>query len=69
MSKKHKQHQTQEAGQSSSLSHELEYSVIKSDLFKVLLLNVVYLAAIMLLYVGNQRSHFLDQWFARVLHF
>jgi len=51
------------------LSHESEYRIIKFDLIKVIILNVVYLAIILGLYYGNQRTGFLDNWFAKVLHF
>lgn len=51
------------------LSHQAEYLVIKRDLIKVVVLNAFYLALILVLYFGNQRTHFLDNWFAKVLHF
>lgn len=52
-----------------ALSQTAEYRVIKFDLIKVLILNLVYLVVILALYYGNQRDHFLDNWFARVLRF
>ena len=51
------------------LSHEVEYRIIKFDLVKVVILNAVYLAVILFLYFGNQKSHFVDHWFARILKF
>ena len=69
MSKKHRHQHYQSAVLTGSLSHETEYRIIKFDLIKVLLLNAVYLAAILALYFGNRHSHFLDNWFAKVLHF
>lgn len=74
MSKKHKRLMTPSfAGASAqprmALSHESEYKIIKHDLVKVVVLNLIYLAAILFLYFGNQRTHFVDNWFAKVLHF
>ena len=69
MSKKHKHQQYQAAAQSGNMPQVGEYRIIKMDLIKVVILNAVYLAAILALYYGNQKSHFLDNWFARLLHF
>ena len=73
MSKKHKnrQHQTAvtAAVATAGLSHQAEYRVIKLDLIKVLILNAVYLAAILALYYGNRQTGVLDNWFAKILHF
>ena len=75
MSKKHKKHQEFSAAssglpsQSATLSHEAEYRIIKLDLIKVLILNTLYLGVILSLYFANQKSQFLDRWFARILHF
>jgi hypothetical protein len=69
MSKKHKNQQYQAVAQSGSMPHAAEYRIIKMDLIKVIILNAVYLAVILALYFSNQKSHFLDNWFARLLHF
>jgi len=74
MSKKHKRHiiSTPSQGaahQPAGLSHEAEYRIIKFDLVKVLVLNLVYLVAILALYYANLHSGFVDSWFAKVLHF
>ena len=69
MSKKHKNQQYQAYTNTGSSSHEAEYRIIKMDLIKVIILNAVYLAVILGLYYGNQKSHFLENWFARILHF
>jgi hypothetical protein len=69
MSKKHKRSDYQLQQQPGNMSHAAEYRIIKFDLVKVVLLNAVYLAIILSLYFGNSRSHFLDNWFARLLHF
>lgn len=70
MSKKHKQSQEYHSGQpGGGLSHEAEYRIIKFDLVKVLILNLVYLGAILALYFADQKSHFLQNWMAKILHF
>ena len=51
------------------MSHEAEYRIIKHDLIKVLVLNVVYFALIIGLYVANQKIQFLDTMFSKLLHF
>lgn len=45
-----------------------EHLVIKHDLWKVLVLNLVYLAGLLALFFANQRNHFLDTWFARLMN-
>ncbi len=72
MSKKHKNPGVQnnfQSAQNPALTHEAEYQIIKFDLIKVLVLNVVYLAVILGLYFSNQKTQFLEHWFAKVLHF
>ncbi len=70
MSKKHKQGQAYQAGSGVGiLSHEAEYRIIKHDLIKVLILNVVYFGFLVVLYLSNQKTHFLDTWLTKVLHF
>jgi hypothetical protein len=54
---------------SSGLSHTGEYQIIKHDLIKVVVLNLVYLAVLLALFFGNQHTHFVDNWFAKLLHF
>lgn len=69
MSKKHKKPIYITGHPGATLSHETEYRVIKMDLVKVVILNAFYLATILTLYYYNKQSHFLDNWFAKVLHF
>jgi hypothetical protein len=69
MSKKHKRSEYQMPQASQGMSHEAEYRIIKFDLLRVVILNAVYLAIILSLYFANQQSHFLDNWFAKILHF
>ena len=70
MSKKHPQQNSISGSQNNaSLSHEAEYKIIKFDLVKVVILNAVYLGAILVLYFANQKSHVVDNWFAKIFHF
>lgn len=45
-----------------------EYSVIFSDLVRVILLNVLYLALILVLYHYNTKTGFLEHYAARLFH-
>ena len=70
MSKKHKKLGMQTAGNmGAAIDHGAEYRIIKFALIKVIILNVVYLAVIIGLYMANRQSGFLDKWFAKLLHF
>lgn len=64
-----KKHPNSHAGGASHLSHEAEYRIIKTDLYKVLGLNIVYLVVILSLYYTDKTSHYLTSWFAKLLHF
>ena len=63
MAKNNKQVQYQ------ALSYEAEYSIIKKDLFRVLVLNLVYLALILGLYFSDLKHHYLLNFFTKVFHF
>ena len=69
MSKKHKRSEYHIQSQPGTMSHQAEYGIIKVDLIKVVILNAIYLAVILFLYFGNQKTHFVDHWFAKLLHF
>lgn len=70
MSKKNKKHEFKAVAQTAGgMSHEAEYRIIKHDLIRVVILNAVYLVVILTLYYTNLKSGFLDNWFAKVLHF
>lgn len=49
--------------------HAAEYKVIKYDLIKVVILNALFLAAVLTLYYTNLHSHYLENWFGKILHF
>lgn len=68
MSKKHKRFFSQGSNQIVGLSHDMEYKIIRSDLLKVLLLNVIFLAAMLTLYYTNNQHHFLEQLFSKYIH-
>ena len=69
MSKKHKQFNQQAPVIPGSSLHTAEYRVIRHDLWKVLYLNLVYLAALLALYFTDQRSQYLEHWFNKLFHF
>lgn len=67
MSKKKYRHQE---GQNShgDLVDGSEYAVIFSDLTRVILLNLLYLAIVLALYYYNHKTGFLEQYVARLFH-
>jgi hypothetical protein len=52
-----------------ALSYEAEYGIIKHDLFRVLILNIVYLAVILALYFTNLKHPYLLSLFAKIFHY
>jgi len=52
-----------------ALSHAGEYQVIRHDLYRVIILNVIYLACILGIYFLNAKNGFLDNWAGKILHF
>jgi hypothetical protein len=72
MSKKHRKFNqfNQTASAPSPVSQELaaEYRIIKHDLIRVVILNVIVLAAVLAVYYTNQQSHYLDELAAKFLH-
>lgn len=46
-----------------------EYLIIIHDLARVIILNLIYLAAVLAIYFSNQKTHYLEVWFAKILHF
>ncbi len=53
----------------STALHAVEYSIIKRDLVRILILNALYLAGVVALYYFNNQSHFLDKWAENWLKF
>jgi hypothetical protein len=70
MSKKNKKY-FQEIGhvKQSGLTQQAEHAIIKHDLIKVIILNGIYLAGLLVLYYSNLRTHYLERWFEKILHF
>ena len=52
-----------------ALSHEAEYAIIRKDLTRVVILNVIYLGAILTLYFTDQKTQYLEHFFTKILHF
>jgi len=72
MSKKHRKFNqfNQSVSAPSPVSQELaaEYRVIKHDLIRVIILNVIVLAAVLTVYYTNQQSHYLENLASKFLH-
>lgn len=69
MSKKHKKHSQVQTSEATILNHTPEYRIIKHDLIKVVALNAIYLAAILVVYYSNLKVGYLEHWFGKILHF
>jgi hypothetical protein len=69
MSKKNKhkyQESTQQvshAVQSIAAEHAREYHFVQNDLIRLIIVNAVFLAALIVLYYTNNASHYLERWF------
>ncbi len=64
-----KKHREQEAQNThAGLVATSEYSVIFSDLTRVVLLNLLYLGLVLALYYYNHKTAFLEQYVARLFH-
>lgn len=55
--------------QSANAAYEREYKIIKMDLIRLGILNVLYLSALLALYFTNRESHVLDKFMASLLKF
>ena len=73
MSKKHKKQSgsiaSAASGAGALTEHAGEYAAIRHDLWKVLYLNLIYLAAVLALYFSDQKSQYLERWLGKLLHF
>ena len=71
--KKHRQFNQSSANYSAAPagSNELvaEYHIIRHDLIRVVVVNLVFLAAVLALYYTNLHSGYLERWFDKILHF
>lgn len=72
MSKKHKKHHNSgfSSGQPTNFAeHAQEYKIIQKDLVRLVILNTLFLAAILAVYYTNNTSHYLEKIFAPFLNF
>ena len=69
MSKKHKKIVQENITVSGGSMHAAEYQIIRHDLWKVLYLNLIYLAALLVVYFTDQRTQYLEHWFGKLFHF
>lgn len=46
-----------------------EHKIIKHDLIRVVILNAIYLAAILIVFYLNSKHNFLEQGFSKLFHF
>lgn len=71
MSKKHKKFRQQNYTNPAFASgdHAAEYKIIKGDLLKVLVVNVIFLAGVLTLYFTNLNSHYLETLFDKFIKF
>lgn len=46
-----------------------EYQIVRHDLVRVIILNIIYLVGVLALYYTNSQSHFLEKWFGGLLNF
>jgi hypothetical protein len=69
MSKKHKFSFSSSASQNTSLSSEqvIEYKIIKKDLIRLAILNIVFLGIVLAVYYTNQDSQYLSKWFSSLI--
>lgn len=51
------------------ITEAAEYRIIKHDLLRVIALNVIYLAAVLVVYYTNLKSGYLDRVLGHWLHF
>ncbi|PIR96562.1 MAG: hypothetical protein COT92_00440 [Candidatus Doudnabacteria bacterium CG10_big_fil_rev_8_21_14_0_10_42_18] len=70
MSKKHNKQGTQNHSVLNIGSDELaEYSIIKKDLIKVVVLSLIFFSLILGLYYGFHKNGQLENWFSTFLYF
>jgi hypothetical protein len=69
MSKKHNKTNQNQTAEYAVSTHTAEYRIIKHDLVKVVVLNSIYLAAVLAIYYSNLRAGYLEHWFSKILHF
>lgn len=48
---------------------ESEYRIIKHDLIRVVIVNIIFLGGVLALYYTNMNSHYLERWFSGLVKF
>jgi hypothetical protein len=66
--KKHQQARLEQAQDAGGPASNHEYAVVGHDLVRVIVLNIIYLAGILVLYYTNRNTHYLENFFSRVFH-
>lgn len=69
MSKKSKHKARLEAERGPVVADNGEYQVIKHDLVRVVVINLMYLLAILAVYYTNAQSRYLEKWLFSLLNF
>ncbi len=62
------QSQSESAAGTPSISnaHALEYRIIRNDLIRVVVLNVLFLAVVLAVYYTDQQSHYLQRIYNQI---
>lgn len=53
-------------GQSAQNQHAAEYQIISRDLIRVVIVNLIFLAAVLALYFTNRQSNYLEQIYSKL---
>ncbi|GEM_PF-2813211 len=51
------------------MDHAIEYRIIRHDLVRLLILNLLYLALVLGVYYTDKTSHYLQKFADRFIHF
>lgn len=65
--KKHQQARLQEQAVGGAVGTH-EYTVVGRDLTRVILLNAIYLAGMLVLYYTNRNTHYLENFFRKMFN-
>lgn len=68
MSKKNRKGNVLSSTLSTNPAWDSEYNVISKDLIRVVILNVVYLIALLAVYYTNEQQHYLERISAQLFH-
>lgn len=51
-----------------TIHQDEEYQIIKNDLIRVILLNILILGIVLAVYATDRKSHYLEQIFNQIFH-